>query len=99
MEKAVKGCKRAVVVFTKKDCPFCLPYMKTVKETLKAKKVTLAEVELDGDGSCEILADKHKVKDTPTLLYFRNGKLRKKMAGSSGNQEQDKKELEALISA
>lgn len=80
---------KLVLVYTGQGCTRCEPFMETVKEELKDKPVTLAEIELGkGEYECELAADAFDVRGTPTLLYFKEGKLVKRIS-PSGEKDKD----------
>ncbi|MDO8618393.1 MAG: thioredoxin family protein, partial [Candidatus Daviesbacteria bacterium] len=88
IKKAVNKYDKLALIYTDKRCPICPEYLKLVKKSIKKTDVLLVEVELgNGKDSCEATADKYEVTGTPTLLYFEDGKLRKRISPTGDNKK------------
>lgn len=96
LNRIINENKRIAVVYTANGCPVCPNFMSAVKKGLQGKKVALVEVEVAENDGCIKLAEEARVKGTPTLYFYKKGKLKKKLY-STGVEEEDKKQVEALI--
>lgn len=92
--RVITNNSKVAVLCTQNGCPVCPPFRKTVKEALKGR-VRVVEVNASKNVDCFNTAVKLKVTDTPTLFYFKDGKLRKRIY-STGDPDMDKKNLEKL---
>ncbi len=79
LKKIIQTNPKIAIVYTDKSCPACPGYMKIVNKAMKNnKKIKLVHIELGNNkDSCEKTADGHKITDTPTLLYFEKGKIKR----------------------
>lgn len=92
--KVIAGNSKVAVLCTQDGCNVCPPFRKTVKEALK-DKVRVVEVNVSQAQECFDTAVKMKVTGTPTLLFYENGRLKKRLY-STGDPARDKSNLEKL---
>lgn len=94
LEKATKKGKVAVV-YKSKSCDVCPRFLKAARKALKDTPISLVEVEIKEDSECFNLIKTHNITGTPTLLFYEDGVLKKTLY-STGNDEDDRSNLEAL---
>lgn len=99
VEKILKKIPKVAIVYTDAGCPHCPPYLKVLRKEMKLKnkqQVKLVEIELGhNEMACEIAADGFKVTDTPTVLYFEHGKMKRKLL-PTGNLNKDRANMRSL---
>jgi thioredoxin-like negative regulator of GroEL len=61
-------------------CPFCISFLSIFKKHTEGKSLNFVLVQDDQ----EILADKYSVEVVPTVLYFKNGTVAKRLDGILG---------------
>lgn len=88
---------KVAIVYSGAGCPACPPYLKVLRREMKRNKgVKLVEIELGHDeAACESAAWGFKVEDTPTVLYFEHGKMKRKIL-PTGNLNKDKANIRGL---
>ena len=97
VEKMFVEHPKLLLVFKQTGCPPCEALGKAIEEVSpNLGDIEVAEVELGkGEMDCEAFADQHQVGATPTLVYYKDGKPRKRWV-TTGVKDHDVKELLSL---
>jgi thioredoxin 1 len=94
LDKALKTNKNALVLFYASWCPFCSRLLPEFRKCAERSSRVFLLVEDDQ----EIIADKYSINIFPTVLFFENGKVAKRLDGAAGKGLQEK-QLEEFINS
>jgi thioredoxin 1 len=76
----LRATNRAVALFYASWCPFCARFLPIFKKHAKGEGRHFVSVQDDQ----ETIADQYSVKVFPTVLFFENGVVSKRLDGISG---------------
>jgi thioredoxin 1 len=83
---ALKTNDKLVALFYASWCPFCSRFLPVFKKQAEGKESNFLLVQDDA----EILSDKYSIEIFPTVLFFENGVLKKRLDGAPGAGLQEK---------
>lgn len=80
-EEAARSPEGRLVLFYSAWCPFCTSFLPVYDKAAAAAPARFARLRTD---DLEELEDRFGVEVVPTVLFFRNGKLEKRLDGLLG---------------
>jgi thioredoxin 1 len=80
LNETLKATERAIVLFYFSWCPFCRDFLPVFRKCAEGEGLGFLVVQDDQ----ETLGDRYAVKVVPTVLFFRNGKVAKRLDGTPG---------------
>jgi thioredoxin len=92
LDNALKANDNAIVLFYATWCPFCARFLPEFKKCAELSSRLFLLVEDDQ----EIISEKYSINIFPTVLFFENGKVAKRLDGAAGVGLQEK-QLEEFI--
>jgi thioredoxin 1 len=95
LEKALKTEARAMVLFYASWCPFCRAFLPVYEKHAEGRDLVWFRALVDEDID---LCDKYGVEVVPTVVFFENGKVCRRLDGVAGVGLNEKK-LQAMIAA
>jgi len=92
LAEALGSCDRVLVLFYAAWCPFSMAFLPVYEKQAAGRERNFVRITLDGN---EDLFDEHEVDVYPTVLFFKGGKLDKRLDGRhlAGLRERQLKEL------
>jgi len=81
LEDVLKTRKRAFVLFYASWCPFCRDFLPIYDKYFEKEPETFLHVLVDDK---EELMDKYSVEIVPTVIFFDNGKIKRRCDGEEG---------------
>ena len=92
LTEALGSCDRVFVLFYAAWCPFSMAFLPAFEKYAEGRERNFVRMTLDGN---EELFDEHEIDVYPTVLFFKAGKLDKRLDGKhlSGLRERQLKEL------
>jgi thioredoxin 1 len=94
LDKALKANGNALVLFYASWCPFCARFLPEFKKCADRSSRIFLLVEDDQ----EVIADKYSINIFPTVLFFQNGAVAKRLDGAAGIGLQEQ-QLEKFINS
>jgi thioredoxin-like negative regulator of GroEL len=94
LDKALKANGNALVLFYASWCPFCARFLPEFKKCADRSSRIFLLVEDDQ----EVIADKYSINIFPTVLFFQNGAVAKRLDGAAGIGLQEK-QLEEFVNS
>jgi thioredoxin 1 len=94
LASALKERNKVIALFYASWCPFCTRFLPVFKKQAEGKEQNFLLVQDDGETIC----DKYSVQIFPTVLFFENGKLAKRLNGAPGAGLQEKQLTEFINS-
>lgn len=80
LASALKARKQAIVLFYASWCPFCARFLPVFRKQAEGREGHFLQV-LDDD---EAFCDKYSIQIFPTVLFFENGVVAKRLDGKAG---------------
>jgi thioredoxin 1 len=93
LEKTLKECKEALVLFYASWCPYCTQFLPVFEKHSAGKAGEFCRVVTDDLDRCE---EKYSIDIVPTVLFFKNGEVVKRLDGTAG-KGLNEKQLVAMI--
>lgn len=81
LESAVAG-KNAIVLFHSTWCPFCRAFRPVFAQATEGSELEVIEAVIDDED--DPLWDQHHIDVVPTVLFFENGKVVRRLDGRPG---------------
>ena len=94
LEDTLKANERAIALFYASWCPFCVDFLPVFQKCTKSEDLGFLIVQDDQ----ETLGHRYAVEVVPTVLFFQNGKVAKRLDGTLGvglNEKQLTKFIQA----
>ncbi len=91
---ALKSQDKVIALFYASWCPFCSRFLPVFKKHSEGKERNFLLVQDDKD----TIGEKYSVGVFPTVLFFENGKLTKRLDGAAGLGLQEKQLIEFINS-
>lgn len=95
LEKALKAEPRAMVLFYASWCPFCRAFLPVYEKHAEGGDIVWLRALVDEDID---LCDKYGVEVVPTVVFFENGRVCRRLDGVAGVGLNESK-LRAMIAA
>jgi thioredoxin 1 len=95
LEDTLKAKDRAFVLFYASWCPFSQRFLPTFEKYAQSQTQNCLRVKIDDKAS---LMEKYSVEVVPTVLFFVNGTVKKRLDGAPG-QGLTEKQLKDLINS
>ena len=89
---ALKAKKKVIALFYASWCPFCSRFLPVFKQQAQGKERNFILVQDDKETIC----DKYSIRIFPTVLFFENGVLAKRLDGIAGVGLQEKQLVEFI---
>jgi thioredoxin 1 len=86
LASALKANKKVIALFYASWCPFCARFLPVFKKQAEGNEQNYLLVQDDRETIC----DKYSVQIFPTVLFFENGLLTKRLDGAAGAGIQEK---------
>jgi thioredoxin 1 len=80
LNETLKANERVIVLFYASWCPFCVDFLPIFQKCSGGKGLGFLVVQDDQ----ETLGDRYAVEVVPTVLFFRNGKVTRRLDGTLG---------------
>jgi len=93
LDDILKAKDRVFVVFYASWCPFSQKFLPTFEKYAQSKEQSCLRVKIDDKAS---LCEKYSVEGVPTVIFFENGKVTKRLDGAPG-EGLTEKQLKDLI--
>lgn len=93
LEKMLKECKETLVLFYASWCPYCVRFLPVFEKYASGDVSRFCKVVTDDMDRCEA---KYSIDVVPTVLFFKNGEVVKRLDGSPGKGLSEK-QLAAMI--
>ena len=81
LEDMLKMNERVIALFHASWCPFCVDFLPLFKKCAQGSPGLEFLIVRDDE---ETLVDGYKVEIVPTVLYFKNGKIARRLDGTPG---------------
>jgi thioredoxin 1 len=94
LDEKLKANNKEIVLFYASWCPFCARFLPAFKKCAENSSRNFLLVEDDQ----EIISDKYSINIFPTVLFFEDGEVKKRLDGAAGVGLQEK-QLEEFIKA
>ena len=94
LASALQAKDKVIALFYASWCPFCLRFLPVFKKQAEEKEGDFLLVQDDEETIC----DKYAVQVFPTVLFFENGVLTKRLDGKAGAGLQEKQLVEFINS-
>lgn len=91
---ALKARNKVIVLFYASWCPFCSRFLPVFRKQAEGKESNFLQV-LDDE---ETFCDKYSIQIFPTVLFFENGIVTKRLDGKAGIGLQEKQLVEFINS-
>ena len=91
---ALKSNNKVIALFYASWCPFCSRFLPVFKKQAQGKESNFLLVQDDKETIC----DKYSIGIFPTVLFFENGVLVKRLDGAAGAGLQEKQLVEFIDS-
>ncbi len=89
---ALKARNKVIALFYASWCPFCSRFLPVFKQQAQGKESNFLLVQDDK----ETIGDKYSIQIFPTVLFFENGVLAKRLDGLAGAGLQEKQLAEFI---
>lgn len=93
LNKILSECPKVVVLFYASWCPYSQEFLPIFEKHSKGKDQNYCRVVTDESPECE---EKYAIDVVPTVIYFENGHVAKRLDGARGSGL-DEKQLTILI--
>ena len=90
LASALKANDKVVALFYASWCPFCARFLPVFKKQAEGKEQNYLLVQDDKETIC----DEYSIQIFPTVLFFENGVLAKRLDGAAGVGLQEKQLVE-----
>ena len=80
LNEALTANERVIVLFYASWCPFCVDFLPVFQKCAEGEGLGFLVVQDDQ----EALGDRYAVEVVPTVLFFRNGKVARRLDGTLG---------------
>jgi thioredoxin 1 len=94
LASALKANNKIIALFYASWCPYCARFLPVFKKQAEGKEQNFLLVQDDRETIC----DKYSIQIFPTVLFFENGKLAKRLDGAPGAGLQEKQLVEFINS-
>ena len=94
LASALKEKNKVIALFYASWCPFCSRFLPVFKKQAESKEGRFLLVRDDEESFC----DKYSVRIFPTVLFFENGVVAKRLDGEAGTGIQEKQLVEFINS-
>jgi thioredoxin-like negative regulator of GroEL len=93
LDKILSECPQVVVLFYASWCPYSQEFLPIFEKHSKGKDQNFCRVVTDESPECE---EKYAIDVVPTVIYFENGRVVKRLDGVRGGGLEEK-QLRSLI--
>jgi thiol-disulfide isomerase/thioredoxin len=92
LAEALRSCDRVFILFYATWCPFSMAFLPAYEKQAAGRERYFLQMTLNGN---EDLFDEHEIEVYPTVLFFKAGKLDKRLDGKhlAGLKERQLEEL------